>query len=57
MVSTGEPSIGVRDILKFSMLINLLLLLLLLPSSGARRIAVRVHAERLALTRRRREQA
>ena len=27
---TGEPSIGVRDILMFSMLINLLLLLLLL---------------------------
>jgi hypothetical protein len=27
---TGEPSIGVRDILMFSMLINFLLLLLLL---------------------------
>ena len=34
---TGEPSIGVRDILMFSMLINLLLLLLLLYLLAHRR--------------------
>ena len=41
---TGEPSIGVRDILMFSMLINLLILLLL-PLRQAPSVAPRTHTD------------